>query len=103
MSGYESDMWRKSQCCEGARDEIVQLLLGDETIGLVGLNQIFEQLYVLGQAPDASVQHELLKMVAAKNYIPPKAEAKYASGLMREYAKFCAKKEEQSERQTSTR
>ena len=86
------EMWRKSQCCGGAGDEIVQLLLGDETIGLVGLNQIFEQLYALGRAPEDSVKDELVKMVAAKNYVPPKAEAEYGTGLLREYKKFCSKK-----------
>ena len=86
------ETWRKAQCGCRQSDEIVQLLLGDETIGLVGLNQIFEQLYILGRAPDASVQDELLKMVAARNYIPRKAEAEYATGLLREYGKFCAQK-----------
>lgn len=88
------EMWRQAQCCGGQREEIVQVdLFGDgRIVGLVALNQIFEQLYVLGRAPDASVQQELLKMVAAKNYIPPKAEAEYAVGLLREYARFCAQK-----------
>ena len=85
-------MWRKAQCSCRQSDEIVQLLLGDEIIGLVGLNQIFEQLYILGRAPDESVKEELLKMVAARNYIPRKAEAEYATGLLREYRKFCAQK-----------
>lgn len=86
------EMWRKSQCGCRQSDEIVQLLLGDETIGLIGLNQIFEQLYILGRVPDASIQDELLKMVAAMNYVPPKAEAEYATALLHEYRKFCARK-----------
>jgi hypothetical protein len=94
MSGRGPELWRQSQCCGGQREEIVQVdLFGDgRTIGLVALNQIFEQLFALGRTPHASVQDELLKMVAAKNYVPPKAEAEYAAGLLREYAKFCAKK-----------
>jgi hypothetical protein len=59
---------------------------------LVALNLIFEQLFALGRAADASVQDELLKMVAAKNYIPPSAEEAYRAVLLREYAKFCARK-----------
>lgn len=86
------DMWRNAQCSCRQNDEIVQLLLGDEIIGLVGLNQIFEQLYILGRAPDASVEEELVKMVATRNYVPSKAEAEYATGLLREYRKFCAQK-----------
>ncbi len=83
------DTWRKAQCACRQSDEIVQILIGDETIGLVALNQIFEQLYMLGRTPDESVNDELLKMVAARNYIPHKAETEYATGLLREYRKFC--------------
>ncbi len=86
------EMWRKAQCSCGQSDKIVQLMLGDETVGLVGLSQIFEQLYALGRAPEDSVTDELVKMVEAKNYVPPKAEAEYATVLMREYRKFCAQK-----------
>lgn len=94
MSGRGPDLWRQSQCCGGPRDEIVQVdLFGDgRLIGLVALNQIFEQRYLLGHASDASVADDLVKMVAARNYVPPKLEAEYARGLLREYAKFCAKK-----------
>jgi hypothetical protein len=87
-------MWRRSGCCSGPRDEVVQIdLFGDgRTVGLVALNQIFEQLFAMGRASDVSVQDELLKMVAAKNYVPPKAEDAYRTALGREYAKFCGKK-----------
>lgn len=94
MSGRGPEMWRRSGCCSGPRDEIVQVdLFGDgRIVGLVALNQIFEQLYALGRAPDDAVKDELVKMVAAKNYVPPKLEREYATGLLREYAKFCDKK-----------
>jgi len=93
-------MWRRSGCCSGPRDEVVQVDLFSDgrIVGLVALNQIFEQLFAMGRAPDASVQDELVKMVAAKNYVPSKAEAEYAAGLLREYAKFCAKKQKQTRR-----
>ena len=85
------EMWKKSACC-GPSEEIVQIGIGGETIGLVGLNQIFEQLRVLGRPSDESAEDELLKMVAAKNYVPPKAEDEYRMALRREYARFCSKK-----------
>jgi hypothetical protein len=87
-----AEMWKNSSCCGGERPEIVQIDVFGETIGLVALNQIFEQLRLLGRSPDASVQDELLKMVAAKNYIPPKVEDDYRVALVREYARFCAQK-----------
>ena len=100
MSGRGLDLWRQSQCCAGPRDEVAQVdLFGDgRLVGLVALNQVFEQLYALGRAPDDSVKDELLKMVAAKNYVPPKVEREYAAGLLREYAKFCAKKKKQEQK-----
>jgi len=97
MAGQGPDSWRKLGCCCGPRDEVVQIdLFGDgRTVGVVALNQIFEQLFVMGRAPDDLVKDELLKMVAAKNYVPPKVEREYAAGLLREYAKFCAQKGKQ--------
>ncbi len=86
-------MWNKSACCCGEEEAIVQIGIGDETIGLIGLNQIFEQLQALGRPPDRSVEDDLLKMVATKNYIPTEAEEEYRLALGREYSKFCAQKE----------
>ena len=94
MSGPGPDMWRKSQCCGGEGEEIVQIDICGETIGLIALDQIFEQLRALGRPPDASVQDELLKMVATKNYVPAKAEDEYRVALVREYARFCSKKKD---------
>ncbi len=87
------EMWKKSACCCGEQEPIVQIGVGGESIGFVALNQIFQQLYMLGRSPDASVQDELLQMVAAKNYIPKSAEHEYRVALLREYARFCAQKE----------
>ena len=87
------EMSRKPACCGGEREEIDQIDVFGETIGLVALNQIFEQLRARGRPPDASVQDELLIMVAARNYIPTKAEDEYRVALVREYARFCAQKQ----------
>ncbi len=89
-------MWRKSQCCGESGGDIVQVdLFGNgSTVGLMGLTEIFEQLYLFGRAPNASVQDELVKMVAARNYVPRSAEALYGAALVRDAkrAKFCAQK-----------
>ncbi len=82
----------QSGCCCGERVEIVQIDVFGETVGLVALNQIFEQLRVLGRPPDVSVEDELLLMVGARNYIPAKCEDEYRIALLREYARYCAKK-----------
>ncbi len=86
----------KSACCSKPSEEIVQIGIGDDSIGLVALNQIFAQLYAMGRAPDGSVEDELLKMVAARNYIPPRSEDEYRAALAREYSKYYATKSKKS-------
>lgn len=86
------EMEKKLACCGGERQDVVQIGIGDDTIGLIALNQIFEQLYILGRPPDTSVEDELLEMVAAKNYVPRKAEDEYRVALLREYARYCSAK-----------
>ncbi len=80
-------------CACKASDEVVQIGIGDDTIGLIALNQIFEQLRLLGRPPDRSVEDELLLMVGARNYIPRSCEDEYREALLREYRKYCARKE----------
>lgn len=80
-------------CCSKPSDQVVQIGIGDDTIGLIALNQIFEQLRLLGRPPDKSVEDELLLMVGARNYIPKSCEEEYRAALLREYRKYCEKKE----------
>lgn len=89
------EIWPRSSCCGGAPEEVVQVdIFGDgRTIGLVGLKTIFEQLYAMGRTPDALDAAEVVKMVAAQNYVPAAAQSTYGAALHREYAEFYSKKE----------
>ncbi len=91
------EIFPKSSCCGGVSAEVVQVeIFGDgRTIGLIGLRTIFEQLYLMGCTPNALDAAELVRMVAAQNYVPAQAEASYATALWREYARFYSRKEEQ--------
>ncbi len=80
-------------CCSKPSDDVVQIGIGDDTIGLIALNQIFEQLRVLGRPPDRSVEDELLLMVGAQNYISKSCEDEYREALLREYRKYWEKKQ----------
>lgn len=71
----------------------MQIGIGGDTIGLIALNQIFEQLRVMGRPPDRSVEDELLLMVGARNYIPRSCEDEYREALLREYRKYWEKKQ----------
>jgi len=88
-------MWRAAGCCGGGDAEVTQVAIDDRgfTVGIVGLNPVFEQLYTMGRKSEAEVRDELLAMVKTRNYVPPSAEERYKTALLREYAAFCASKE----------
>ncbi|RLC79117.1 MAG: hypothetical protein DRI61_08580 [Chloroflexi bacterium] len=67
---------------------VKMILVGDFTVGLIGLDEVFEELYREGNAPSERLKEQLLAKVRAYNYIPPKAESEYAQALLREYKRF---------------
>lgn len=79
-------------CCPKGDAGVTQLRLGDDgpTVGIIGLNTVFEQLLAMGRAPGEATDEELVGMVRARNYIPSRkeVEAKYAVALRRAYAAF---------------
>ena len=95
MPGRGPMMWRTAGCCGGSDAEVTQVAIDDRgfTIGIIGLKQVFEQLYTMERKPEAGVCDELLAMVKTHNYVPPSAEERYKAALLREYAAFWASKE----------
>lgn len=75
----------------GSSEDIVQVdVFGDgQTIGLVGLANIFERFYAQHRIPDPFVEADLVKLAAQQNYIPSEDEPVYRAALAREYVKFC--------------
>jgi hypothetical protein len=88
-------MWRTAGCCDGRDAEVTQVAIDDTgfAVGIVGLKHVFEQLHAMGRKPEDGVRDELLAMVKTRNYVPPSAEERYKTALLREYAAFCASKE----------
>ena len=84
-----------SLCCAGSPEEIIQVdIFGDgQTVGLSGLTSIFERLYAAHRAPDTFAELELVRLAAQQNYIPTALKAIYGAALVREYVKFCYKKD----------
>ena len=87
-------------CCPKNFSGVTQLELGDEghSVGIRGLDSVFEQLLAIGRRPDEVSDAELLAMVrAARNYIPSwqEIEAEYAAALRRAYAAFYARRPQQ--------
>ncbi len=69
------------------------ILVGRFPVNLIGLDEIFEELYQEGKTPSDDLKSLLLAKVKAQNYVPPKAEGEYAEALLREYKRFCQAKE----------
>ena len=83
-------------CCPKSDDSVTQLRLREgHSVGIMGLNMVFEQLWALGRKPEEATDAELLGMARAqRNYITskPDIEALYAAALRREYASFYARR-----------
>ena len=58
-------------------------------IGIVGLDEVFEELYREGKRADESLKDYLLSRLKALNYIPSLKEKVYAVCFHEEYQKFC--------------
>jgi len=65
-----------------------QILVGRFMSGMVGLDEMFAELYEAGRAPDEALAPELLAGARQDNYIPAGAKADYAAALLREYRKY---------------
>ncbi len=89
MAGRGPALWRQSGCCGG---DIARIEIQGSPIGLVGLREALEQVYILGRRPDAAVADELLAMIKLRNYVAPAAEEAYKAALLREYISYHAKR-----------
>jgi hypothetical protein len=63
--------------------------INGQTVTLVALPLIFEQLYQAGKLPSEGTHRELLETVKIYNPVPAEEEPAYAAALVREYAAYC--------------
>ena len=69
--------------------DIAQVLIGDRTIGIVGLKKVMESLaQKASEMTDADCREFLYQGIAGQNYIPPKMEEAYKDALMRAFKAF---------------
>jgi hypothetical protein len=69
-------------------DEITQVRIGKNLIGLRGLTEIFEELASRSWETPAAAQEEVLRRAAGVNYIPPGCRDDYGRALWREFRRF---------------
>jgi hypothetical protein len=69
-------------------DDITQVRIGKNLVGLRGLPEIFQELSSRSWGPPEAAQEELLRRVAGANYIPPGSRDDYRRALWRELCRF---------------
>ena len=80
--------------------EIKAIKVGGVSVGLVGLDEILEEMAPQwAQRDDQAVASELLRRVSTRNYISPNAQADYAVALVREFRRHLGQPYEPAPRQ----
>jgi hypothetical protein len=64
------------------------VLVGNTQVGLIGLEEIFDELKTQKDVPESFLKERLGQQVAGKNYIPDSTEGDYRKILFREFRKF---------------
>ncbi len=73
------------------------ILIEGKQIGIVGLEEVFEEFHQAGKKPDEGLKDQLLSRLKEHNYIPSAKESAYGSALLDEYEKFLDRKERDAE------
>ncbi|SHJ36777.1 hypothetical protein [Desulfofundulus thermosubterraneus] len=74
-------------CCDPRAPRPQKLLVDDGEVGVLGLDEILEEVSQLLLTDEEELAAELLSRFKARNYVPPSAEKKYAAALVAEYKK----------------
>lgn len=81
-------------CCLPQVGGITYIQLGPQgkTVGMIGLDKVFQQLLAMGRRPEDAMDAELVGMARKFNWIPDKAsiEADYAIALRLAYIAYHA-------------
>ena len=75
-------------------DDIIQVRIGKNLIGLRGLPEIFEEMASRSWESPEAAQAELLRRAAGANYIPSGSREDYRRALWREFRRFRGEAEE---------
>jgi len=68
------------------------ILIEDKLIGVIGLDEIFTELFLSGEKPNKELENRLLEKFKKHNYIPKAKEQSYSQVLLEEYKEFCNRK-----------
>jgi small redox-active disulfide protein 2 len=78
-------------------DEVTQIKVGGDRIGIIGLKSILSEVAEKSVAQtDEEIGAELLKRFNKRNYIPESSKEKYGPAFLREFKKFTGQAVEDS-------
>lgn len=84
-------------CCLPNVAGITYIQIGPQghTVGMMGLDKVFQQLYAMGRRPEDATDEELVGTARKFNWIPRNSsvEADYAVALRQMYAAFFDRQE----------
>jgi hypothetical protein len=83
------------QCCAQPAKGYRLLNFPDGSqVGVIGLDELFDDAYKEGELPNLSVAQGLVFKLSKKNYIPSSLAAEYSEVVLIEYRKYMAKRGE---------
>ena len=79
-------------------DEVTQIKVGGDRIGIIGLKSIFSEVTeTFAAQTDEEIRTELLTRLSKRNYIPEPSKEKYGQAFLREFKKFTDRPVENSD------
>jgi len=75
------------------------VLVGNTRVGLIGLQEVFEELKSQREKPGSVLKEMLVERAARGNYIPDSINEEYKKALFREFKKFLSEKVEDEKRE----
>lgn len=87
-----------NECCLPGAEGLTYLKVGTRgvTVGVMGLDKVFQQLLMMGNRPEEVTDTELVGMARKFNYIPDRETVKvdYAIALRQAYTAFYTRQEQ---------
>lgn len=86
---WKDKIFGKSECCCGTKIVgLRQVKVGSNSVGITGMDEVFERFYKEGKAPEDSTGNELVEALGKYNFIPEESKGIYKSAFLREYQSF---------------
>jgi hypothetical protein len=90
----------KRPCCSGRPPQLVYIKLPrGSSVGLMGMEPLFEQLYQAGRRDDEALEAELVDQARVYNYVARGAEKDYGWALRQAYRCYVRAQEKGEQRE----